>query len=90
VPYWHIGNKQKWREYPAPRKTDGLMSDHQNTVENLADLSDFAQLPANIEKQRFVELCKGYWSKTIELLDQATAMQQKRLKFSIGTNSQKF
>ncbi len=56
------------------------LSDYQNTVENLADIGDLAQLPANIEKQRFVELCKGYWSETIELLDQATAMQQKRLK----------
>ena len=56
------------------------LSDYQNTVENLADLSDFVQLPVNSEKQRFVELCKGYWSETIELLNQATAMQQKRLK----------
>ena len=153
--YTDKDNKQQWREYPAPQKIDGLMSqwldnlnnslttahnqdiaadiyadlhlsfvtihpffdgngrmprllanlpvlksgfppivvpqedryrykqclsDYQNTVENLADIGDLAQLPANIEKQRFVELCKGYWSETIELLDQATAMQQKRLK----------
>jgi Fic family protein len=153
--YTDKDNKQQWREYPAPQKTDGLMSqwlarlnnslttvqtqdeaacayadlhlsfvtihpffdgngrmtrllanlpvlksgfppivvpqedryrykqclsDYQNTVENLADIGDLAQLPVNIEKQRFVELCKGYWSETIELLDQATAMQQKRLK----------
>jgi hypothetical protein len=32
---------------------------------------------APIEKQCFVELCKGYWSETIELLNQANTMQQK-------------
>jgi hypothetical protein len=56
------------------------LSDYQNTVKNLADLSELAQLPANSEKQSFVELCTGYWSETSGLLDQATAMQQKRLK----------
>ncbi len=56
------------------------LSDYQNTVENLADLSELAQLPANSEKQNFVELCSGYWSETSGLLDQAIAMQQKRLK----------
>jgi len=30
--------------------------------------------------QSRVELCTGYWSETSGLLDQATAMQQKRLK----------
>ena len=54
--------------------------DYQNTVENLADLSELAQLPANSEKQNFVELCIGYWSETSGLLAQAIAMQQKRLK----------
>ena len=56
------------------------LSDYQNTVENLADLSELAQLPANSEKQNFVKLCSGYWSETSGLLDQAIAMQQKRLK----------
>lgn len=56
------------------------LSYYQNTVENLADLGDLAQLPANIEKQRFVKLCKGYWSETLELLDNAKAMQRKRKK----------
>ena len=153
--YTDKDNKQQWREYPAPQKIDGLMSqwldnlnnslttahnqdiaadiyadlhlsfvtihpffdgngrmarllanlpvlksgfppivvpqedryrykqclsDYQNTVKNLADLSDFVQLPANSEKQSFVELCTGYWSETSGLLAQATAMQQKRLK----------
>ncbi len=54
--------------------------DYQNTVENLADLSELAQLPANSEKQNFVELCIAYWSETSGLLAQAIAMQQKRLK----------
>ena len=56
------------------------LSDYQYTVEDLEDLSELAQLPANSEKQNFVELCSGYWSETSGLLDQATAMQQKRLK----------
>ena len=153
--YTDNDNKQQWREYPAPQKIDGLMSqwldnlnnslttahnqniaadiyadlhlnfvtihpffdgngrmarllanlpvlksgfppivvpqedryhykqclsDYQNTVENLADLSELAQLPANSEKQNFVELCIAYWSETSGLLAQAIAMQQKRLK----------
>ena len=153
--YTDKDNKQQWREYPAPQKIDGLMSqwldnlnnslttahnqdiaadiyadlhlsfvtihpffdgngrmarllanlpvlksgfppivvpqedryhykqclsDYQNTVENLADLSELAQLPANSEKQNFVELCIAYWSETSGLLAQAIAMQQKRLK----------
>ena len=54
------------------------LSDYQNTVENLAELRDLVQLPANAEKQRFIELCKGYWSETLELLENAKAMQRKR------------
>lgn len=56
------------------------LSDYQNTLENLAELRDLTQLPANLEKQRFVDLCTGYWSETLELLDNAKAMQRKRNK----------
>lgn len=56
------------------------LSDYQNTILDLANLSDFKQLPDNAEKQRFVDLCSGYWSETIELLDNAKAMQRKRKK----------
>lgn len=55
------------------------LSDYQNTVDNLPDLSDLSQLPNNPQKQQFAGLCQSYWTQTIELLDQANAMQKKRL-----------
>jgi Fic family protein len=54
------------------------LSDYQNTVVNLAGLRDIAQLPTNFEKQRFIDLCKGYWSQTLDLLNKAQEMQLKR------------
>ncbi len=56
------------------------LSDYQNTILDLEALSDLTQLPDNAEKQHFVELCNGYWSETVELLNNATAMQNKRKK----------
>ena len=55
-----------------------VLSVYQNTIPGLADLSDLKQLPDNPEKQHFVDLCQGYWRETIELLDKAKAMQEKR------------
>lgn len=55
-----------------------LLSAYQNTIPNLAHLSDLAQLPDNVEKQQFVALCQGYWAETIELLEKANEMQRKR------------
>jgi len=55
------------------------LSDYQNTVDNLPDLSDLSQLPDNPQNQQFTDLCQIYWTQTIELLDQANAMQNKRL-----------
>ena len=55
-----------------------VLSAYQNTIPDLADLSDLKQLPDNREKQYFVDLCQGYWRETIELLDKANAMQEKR------------
>jgi len=54
------------------------LSDYQNTVENLPDMNDLSQLPDNSQKQQFIDLCQGYWTQTIALLDQANAMQLKR------------
>lgn len=54
------------------------LSDYQNTVEDLPGLSDLSQLPDNPQKQQFAGLCQSYWAQTIELLDQANAMQRKR------------
>lgn len=56
------------------------LSAYQNTVVDLADLSDLARLPDNAEKQAFVELCQGYWAETLALLDKANEMQEKRKK----------
>lgn len=55
-----------------------VLSTYQNTIPDLAGLSDLKQLPDNCEKQDFVVLCQGYWRETIELLDKANEMQAKR------------
>jgi Fic family protein len=55
------------------------LSDYQNTVENLPSLSDLSLLPENDLKQQFISVCQGYWSQTIAFLDEANAMQKKRL-----------
>ena len=55
-----------------------VLSVYQNTIPDLADLGDLKQLPDNPEKQHFVDLCQGYWRETIELLDKANEMQEKR------------
>jgi Fic family protein len=54
------------------------LSNYQNTVTELAELSDLTQLPNNAEKQQFVNLCVGYWAETIDLLNKANEMQEKR------------
>lgn len=54
-----------------------LLSTYQNTIPDLAHLSDLTQLPDNDEKQQFVALCKGYWAETLELLEKAREMQAK-------------
>jgi Fic family protein len=54
------------------------LSDYQNTVDNLPDLSDLSQLPENPQKQQLTDWCQSYWTQTIELLDQANTMQKKR------------
>jgi len=55
-----------------------VLSAYQNTIPGLANLTDLKQLPDNLEKQHFVELCGGYWDQTIELLNKANAIQEKR------------
>ena len=55
------------------------LSAYQTTVADLAELHNLAQLPAVFEKQHFVELCTGYWSQTIDLLNKAHEVQSKRL-----------
>lgn len=55
-----------------------VLSNYQNTIPDLADLSDLKQLPDNSEKHNFVVLCNGYWKETIDLLNKANEMQEKR------------
>jgi Fic family protein len=55
-----------------------VLSAYQNTIPDLANLSDLNQLPENSEKHDFLVLCKGYWKETIDLLSKANAMQEKR------------
>lgn len=55
-----------------------LLSNYQNTIPDLANLSDLKQLPDNSEKKDFVVLCNGYWNETLDLLNKANAMQEKR------------
>jgi Fic family protein len=55
------------------------ISNYQNTIINLPDTNDLRQFPDNNEKQLFVDLCKLYWGETLILLDNAKAIQQKRI-----------
>lgn len=55
-----------------------VLSAYQNTIPDLAELGDLKQLPDNAEKKGFVVLCQGYWRETIELLDKANEIQEKR------------
>jgi hypothetical protein len=54
------------------------LSAYQNTIPDLAELSDLKQLPDNTEKHAFMVLCQSYWKETLELLDNANAIQEKR------------
>jgi Fic family protein len=54
------------------------LSAYQNTIADLPALHDLAQLPENAEKRAFIELCKGYWTETLELLNKANEIQGKR------------
>jgi Fic family protein len=56
------------------------ISDYQNTITGLASLNDLDKLPDNPEKRRFIGLCSGYWSETMELLDKAKEIQSTRIE----------
>ena len=56
-----------------------VLSNYQNTISDLANLSDLKQLPDNHEKHEFLVLCNGYWKETLELLNKANAIQEKRI-----------
>jgi Fic family protein len=55
-----------------------VLSNYQNTISDLAGLSNLNQLPDNCEKHDFVVLSNSYWKETLELLDKANAIQEKR------------
>jgi Fic family protein len=55
-----------------------VLSAYQNTIPDLVGLGDLKQFPDNHEKQHFVDLCHGYWKETIDLLNKANEMQEKR------------
>jgi len=55
-----------------------ILSNYQNTIIDLAELSDLSFLPDNAEKQEFIQICQSYWRETLVLLDQANIMQTKR------------
>ncbi len=57
---------------------NSALSGYQNTIPDLASLSDLEKLPDNVEKNNFVGLCKGYWSETLELVNTANQMQKRR------------
>ena len=54
------------------------LSAYQNTIPNLAELNEFQQMPNNQERQHFIDLCSKYWLETLELVNKATEMQDKR------------
>jgi Fic family protein len=58
-----------------------VLSAYQNTIPDLAELNDLKQLPDNYEKQHFGELCQKYWVETMDLVNKANEIQQKRTCF---------
>lgn len=41
-------------------------------------MSDIDALPDSAEKARFRDLCAGYWAETMELVENAWALQDKQ------------
>jgi len=51
------------------------ISSYQEGMPNLASLDDLAKLP---ESERFRDLCAGYWAETMELVENARELQERR------------
>lgn len=54
------------------------ISDYQSTIQNLERVQSLQSFPCNAQRKVFVELCRDYWSETMELLDNAHAIQSRR------------
>lgn len=54
------------------------ISRYQETVSDLATVSDIGALPDNAEKARFRDLCAGYWAETMGLVENARELQDKQ------------
>lgn len=61
-----ISEKQSYKE---------TISSYQEGIPNLASLDDLAKLP---ESARFRDLCAGYWAETMELVENARELQERR------------
>ena len=54
------------------------LSDYQETIPHLAGLAHLDELPENPQRERFRQLCAGFWEQTLELVKNARAMQQEK------------
>lgn len=51
------------------------ISSYQEGIPNLASLDDLVRLP---ESERFCDLCAGYWVETMDLVENARELQERR------------
>ncbi|MFO7830945.1 MAG: Fic family protein [Desulfuromonadaceae bacterium] len=54
------------------------ISDYQSNISDLERIQSLQCFPCNAGRKAFIELCRGYWSETMELLDNAHAIQSRR------------
>lgn len=54
------------------------ISDYQETIPHLAGLTHLDELPENPQRQRFRQLCAGFWEQTLDLVEAARAVQQEK------------
>ncbi|MCA1796777.1 MAG: Fic family protein [Desulfuromonadaceae bacterium] len=54
------------------------LSDYQSTIQDLERIQSVESFPRNAQREEFIELCRGYWSETLDLLDNAYEIQGRR------------
>lgn len=54
------------------------ISDYQETIPHLAGLTHLDELPENPQRQRFRQLCEGFWEQTLDLVEAARAIQREK------------
>ncbi|MGE0047723.1 MAG: Fic family protein [Acidithiobacillus sp.] len=64
----------------ARRPYLATLSEYQETIPHLAELTCLDELPENSQRERFRELCRGFWEETLELVKNARTMQQEKVR----------